>query len=209
MKKEIIKLENVVLLILVITLSILVFAVTNGNTINFDNAIYNLLKHNDILTTLMKILTNFGDIVFLLPATILLLMVFKNKKDAVFIPINLIVISVLNLIFKSIICRPRPEGIALVKESGYSFPSGHSSVSLVFYGFLIYLMLTKVKDKKIRNIFTIVLSILILTIGISRIYLKVHFASDVLGGFIFGGIVLILLLKCYRNKSTFVKTSKK
>jgi len=68
-------------------------------------------------------------------------------------------------------------------KHGYSFPSGHSMISAAFYGFLIYLIYKKVKNKKLKITLIIVLSILIVSIGISRIYLGVHYTSDVLAGF--------------------------
>lgn len=68
-------------------------------------------------------------------------------------------------------------------KHGYSFPSGHSMISAAFYGFLIYLIYKKVKNKKFKITLIIVLSILIVSIGISRIYLGVHYTSDVLAGF--------------------------
>ena len=77
---------------------------------------------------------------------------------------------------------------------GYSFPSGHSMISMAFYGLIIYYVWKNVKNIKIRNITCILLSILILLIGISRIYLGVHYASDVLGGFIISIAYLIVFI---------------
>ena len=90
---------------------------------------------------------------------------------------------------KTLIARPRPAGEHLTYATGYSFPSGHSMLSLVFYGFVVYLLLTSgVIQRKTVLVFTAAL--LVLLIGISRIYLNVHYASDVLGGFIIGAILL-------------------
>lgn len=68
-------------------------------------------------------------------------------------------------------------------KAGYSFPSGHSMVSMAFYGLLIYFAYTKIQNKNLRNIVCITLTLLIVSIGFSRIYLGVHYASDVLAGF--------------------------
>ena len=89
----------------------------------------------------------------------------------------------LNLLLKNIVQRPRPNEFRLIDETGYSFPSGHSMVSMAFYGFLIYLIYKFVKSKRLKWILIIILSALIITIGISRIYLGVHYTSDVLAGF--------------------------
>jgi len=84
---------------------------------------------------------------------------------------------------KFIFVRPRPFEWMLIEETGYSFPSGHAMVSMAFYGMLVYLIWqTKISLNK-KKIWTIVLSVLILLIGISRIYLGVHYVSDIIGGF--------------------------
>ena len=81
----------------------------------------------------------------------------------------------------------------------YSFPSGHSSVSMAFYGFLIYLICTEFKNKKYKYLLISVLSIVILFIGLSRIYLGVHYLSDVLAGFLFSIIYLIIFVYFYNK----------
>lgn len=91
--------------------------------------------------------------------------------------------GLLNQILKNIVQRPRPTEFRMIDESGYSFPSGHSMASAAFYGFLIYLVYKKVKNKKLKITIITLLSLLIILIGISRIYLGVHYTSDVLAGF--------------------------
>lgn len=83
----------------------------------------------------------------------------------------------------------------LVEESGYSFPSGHSFVSIAFYGFLIYLIINSKLKKQTKIVLSIVLASLILLIGISRIYLGVHYPSDVTAGFIGGAIYLMIFIE--------------
>ena len=107
------------------------------------------------------------------------------------------------MILKNVVERPRPIGYRIIDETGYSFPSGHSMISMAFYGLIIYYIWKNVKNKKIRNIACILLGILIGLIGISRIYLGVHYASDVIGGFVISIIYLILFTTIYKNiKST-------
>ena len=119
----------------------------------------------------------------------------KNKKDAKYITTNLVLVFLLNRILKLIVARERPSVLRLVSEEGYSFPSGHSMVSMGFYGFLIYLSYKNIKSKKIKIPLIIFLSMLILLIGISRIYLGVHYATDVIGGFIIGIVYLFIYIK--------------
>lgn len=138
---------------------------------------------SDFVTPIAKIITNLGGAISLISITIILLVVLKNKKIGIAVMINLLISTVLNIILKNVVQRPRPNEFRLITETGYSFPSGHSMVSMAFYGFLIYLIYKLVKNSKIKWTLIISLSIIICTIGISRIYLGVHYASDVLAGF--------------------------
>ena len=109
--------------------------------------------------------------------------------------INLLVIAILNFVLKLIWMRPRPELDMLIYEDGFSFPSGHSMVSMAFYGYLIYLIYTYVDNRKVKWPLLIFLMLIILLIGFSRIYLGVHYASDVIGGFCFSIVYLFIYIK--------------
>ena len=130
--------------------------------------------------------------------TVLSLPLLKNKKQTLFIAINLISSAAINTGLKMIFRRQRPLDM-LINETGYSYPSGHSFVSIVFYGFIIYLIINSKIEKKKKYIITGLLSLLILTIGTSRIYLGVHYPSDVLGGFAGGLLYLLIFIKIYRK----------
>ena len=147
---------------------------------------------SDFTTPIAKFITNFGGAIFLIILTITLFILIKNKKIGLSIILNLIVITGLNQILKYILQRPRPTEYRLIEETGFSFPSGHSMVSMAFYGYLIYLIYKYVKNKYLKWISIILLSILICSIGISRIYLGVHYTSDVLGGFLISLSYLIV-----------------
>ncbi|MDD3363627.1 MAG: phosphatase PAP2 family protein [Syntrophomonas sp.] len=90
--------------------------------------------------------------------------------------------------------RSRPVGEALTIASGFSFPSGHAMVSIAFYGFIAYLVISYKKDKW-GCLGATALCLLVFMIGFSRIYLNVHYASDVLAGFLFGLICLAVNIK--------------
>jgi membrane-associated phospholipid phosphatase len=87
----------------------------------------------------------------------------------------------------------------IIEETGYSFPSGHSMISMAFYGYIIYLIYKYVKNKYIKWISIVLLSILICSIGISRIYLGVHYTSDVLGGFLISVSYLVIYISSIKK----------
>lgn len=149
---------------------------------------------SDFATPIAKFITNFGGAIFLIIATIILFILIKNKKIGFSIISNLAVVTILNQLLKNILQRPRPTEFRIVEETGFSFPSGHSMVSMAFYGYLIYLIYRYVKNKYLKWILIVLLSILICTIGISRIYLGVHYTSDVLGGFLISISYLVIYI---------------
>ena len=149
---------------------------------------------SDFATPIAKFITNFGGAIFLIILTIVLLVLIKNKKIGISIFSNLVIVTILNQLLKAILQRPRPTEYRIVEETGYSFPSGHSMVSMAFYGYLIYLIYKYVKNKYIKWISIVLLSILVCSIGISRIYLGVHYTSDVLGGFLISMSYLVIYI---------------
>ena len=164
--------------------------IMNGDIIGYK--IVSTFLISDFATPIAKFITNFGGAIFLIILTITLFILIKNKKIGLSIILNLIVITGLNQILKYILQRPRPTEYRLIEETGFSFPSGHSMVSMAFYGYLIYLIYKYVKNKDLKWISIVLLSILICSIGISRIYLGVHYTSDVLGGFLISLSYLIV-----------------
>ena len=91
---------------------------------------------------------------------------------------------------------------SIIEESGYSFPSGHSMVSMAFYGFLIYLVYKS--NIKYKGLIIGLLSVLIVLIGISRIYLGVHYPTDVIGGFTLSLSYLLLFIDITKPNFTYV-----
>ena len=171
--------------------------VFNKEIMNGDIIGYKLVSRflmSDFTTQIAKFITNFGGAIFLILLTITLFILIKNKKIGLTIFSNLAIITILNQVLKRILQRPRPTEYRIIEETGYSFPSGHSMISMAFYGYLIYLIYKYVKNKYIKWIFIIFLSILISTIGISRIYLGVHYTSDVLGGFFISISYLVIYI---------------
>lgn len=198
LKKFIVKnFKWIVLFICLIGFFALAEDVFNKEIMNGDIVGYKLVSTfliSDFATPIAKFITNFGGAIILIGLAFTLFIFIKNKKTGVSIISNLAIITVLNQLLKRIVQRPRPTEFRIVEESGYSFPSGHSMVSMAFYGYLIYLIYKYVKNKYLKWISIILLSILICSIGISRIYLGVHYTSDVLGGFFISISYLIIYI---------------
>lgn len=149
-----------------------------------DKYIYQALQSimNEQTTRVFKLLTRFGNLEAFVIIGLITCYVVRNNHNRLLIVANLGIIFVFNFLLKIIFSRPRPLDIALIKESGFSFPSGHAMVSVAFYGFLIYLINQSHQKNWIKIGLTIVLSCIIICVGISRIYLGVHYASDVIAG---------------------------
>ena len=166
--------------------------IMNGDIIGYKFISTFLIS--DFATPIAKFITNFGGAIFIAVVAIFLAIIIKNKKIAISILANLVIITGLNQLLKRILQRARPTEYRIIQETGYSFPSGHSMISMAFYGYLIYLIYKHVKNKYIKWISISLLSILICLIGISRIYLGVHYTSDVLGGFLISISYLVIYI---------------
>lgn len=166
--------------------------IMNGDIIGYK--IISTFLISDFATPIAKFITNFGGAIFLITLTVILFILIKNKKIGLSIFSNLVIITVLNQLLKRILQRSRPTEFRIIEETGYSFPSGHSMVSMAFYGYLIYLIYKYVENRYVKWISIVLLSILICSIGVSRIYLGVHYTSDVLGGFLVSISYLILFI---------------
>ena len=130
----------------------------------------------------MKTVTRFSNSEGIILFTLLSLIYIKDKKLALTVPLNVIIATTLNQILKHIFRRPRPL-YRLIKIGGFSFPSGHAMVSMAFYGYLLYLANTFIDNKKQKKVIIFILSTIILLVGISRIYLGVHYCSDIITGY--------------------------
>ena len=198
LKEFIVKnLKWIILFICLIGFFALAEDVFNKEIMNGDIVGYKLVSTfliSDFATPIAKFITNFGGAIILIILAPMLFIFIKNKKIGISVILNLAIITVLNQLLKRIVQRPRPTEFRIVEESGYSFPSGHSMVSMAFYGYSIYLIYKYVKNKYLKWISIILLSILICFIGISRIYLGVHYTSDVLAGFMISISYLIIYI---------------
>lgn len=204
-KDNIIKNKNkIIALIFLIIFALILRDVLRKDIIVYDKIVQDFLIdkiRNDYLTKIMKGITFLGSGIPLLLICILSFLKFKDKKIKYSIPINLLVITIINNVIKILIRRPRPEGINIIIEKGFSFPSGHSMISCAFYGLIIYFINKKIENKKIKIISSLLLSLLIILIGISRVYLGVHYVSDVIGGFTVSIAYLMVFIKIMERRN--------
>lgn len=175
--------------------------VFDGEIMKYDMFAYRIIMklRNNWLTPIIKVITNLGSAIALIVLSIASLVFIKNRKIGICISANLVLITLLNLLLKNIVQRPRPEGYRIISETGYSFPSGHSMISTAFYGLLVYLIFKKITNNKLKWLMCIFLSIIAIGICCSRVYLGVHYASDVIAGF-FTSIAYLMLVTKLTNK---------
>jgi undecaprenyl-diphosphatase len=202
--KEFLKKYKIPIIIYTLTLIIILISIPIilKKELFIDKLAYNIFVkklRNPSLTNIMKIITSLSNTTTIVIITIILLIFIKNKKIAITIPINISLVAILNRIIKSIIKRPRPSGYRLLKIGGYSFPSGHAMASMAFYGLLIYLSYKFIKNEKLKKLSIILNIIIIILVGISRIYLGVHFLSDILVGYSVSIIYLIIYIKILKK----------
>lgn len=208
------KLKNNKLLIsMIIMILIIIFIsikVITQSEIYIDKIAYNIIVEqlrNPFLTNIMKTVTKLSNTSFIIFLATFLTLLFSlkwnQKKIAIIIPTSLVLITTMNQGLKFIFQRERPIGYRLININGYSFPSGHAMISMAFYGLLIYIIYLLVKDKKVRNILIGLLCLIIFLIGISRVYLGVHYLSDVLVGYSISFIYLLILIKIAKKNKYF------
>ncbi len=200
------KINYIISSILLVLFIVVMILVLTNNTKTFDESIYNFLYslRSTGMDLFMKTITQFGNTIPVIIITLLIMILLSKKKDMFLVGFNTIITVSSNQILKHIICRPRPSHLRLISEGGYSFPSGHAMISICLYGLLIYLVNKFIKNKILKVLLTVLLMLIIICIGLSRIYVGVHYPSDILGGYLLSLAILItnipLVNKYYRGK---------
>ena len=157
-----------------------------GKLDNLDNHFYNIIKITNFKTKIWKFITSLASAKFIAFICILLLIFIKNKTIPITIIINMIIMWGLIGILKSIFKRPRPNINRLVNEKGFSYPSGHTMTATCFYSFIIFLIIISPLMLTVKIVLITLLCILMLLVGYTRVYLGVHYLSDVIGAYLFG-----------------------
>ena len=209
-ENDINKVNKKTILIIIFSISfIILFILIKTKLIEpFDIRVYNLiaLNINESLTNFFKIMTFLGEGVSIASYCIIALIVsyyLKKKNIGLIIAGCVTFNSLFSEVIKRIMQRARPEILRLINESSYSFPSSHTLASVSLCGILIYLIYRSDLNKSMKAISTIFLVLFPILIGISRIYLGVHYASDVLGGALIAIILLLIEISIIEKNELF------
>ncbi|UVI29509.1 phosphatase PAP2 family protein [Paenibacillus spongiae] len=183
----------------------LAMLVTRDKLMSFDLAIIRTVQgwENPALTRVMKAVTKLGSSSVVIPLVLLtavvLFVVLKHRKELVLLIGAMVGSALLNELLKLLYHRARPDIHRIIEETGYSFPSGHSMAAFTFYGILTYLLWRHMPSRGWRVGLVIIAACFILTIGLSRVYLGVHYPSDLLGGYWASACWIAVCVKLFRR----------
>ena len=179
--------------------------VSKHTIVAFDRPIISYVQGFEapMLTNVMKIFTFIGGtvpvIVISLLAIIFLYTVLKHRSELVFFIAVILGANVLFLTLKQLFHRARPDLHRLAEASNYSFPSGHATMAFALYGGLTFLLWRHISTRLGRTILIILSVLMIFTIGISRIYLGVHYPSDIIAGYFISAFWLTFAIGFYQR----------
>ncbi len=154
-----------------------------------------LLVRDDELILFFKFVTILGNWQFIIPTAVILSIWFFYKKHLrryiATLWVTIISAEIITFALKLFVARPRPLD-GLLTENDFSFPSGHATIAMAFFGVLIYVVSTNIESFRGRQVFIFIAVTLILLIGLSRLYLGVHYLSDILTGYLVGFLSILL-----------------
>ena len=170
--------------------------------VDFDQPIQTAIRGDlpETLTLLFRAITHLIDIPVIISWVLIVAFIFYRKQwkmESYLMLGNLTLAGILIVTFKNIYQRPRPEILHLVEEKGFSFPSGHSLAVTIMVGTLIVILSQRIKNTVWRKIVQILLSLYIVSVLVSRIYLGVHYPSDVIASLCVGLGVLFMEFPFY------------
>lgn len=185
------------------------FSIGGGKIDRLAISYVNEIK-SETLSKIVVFISKSGDTIVEIILTILIFCFFyiiNKKKEAFFYALNILGIALISEGLKFIIKRPRPEGKWLVQIGGYSFPSGHAVIPMFSALLIIYFILSNFRKRILAYILSIFIFIYCGLIGLSRVYVGVHYISDVIGGWMIGFIWAFIVLLFYTkyNKKNTVK----
>ena len=177
----------------------LAIMIANGKNFKIDEFNYIIYcKRNGFFNNFFKIFTYLGSYYVLVSACfvcfVLLFFIKKNKKLALLTALFFALALLINLAAKNIIQRSRPEDLMLVEEFSYAFPSGHAMMSCLIFSVFAYFICKIIKNRPLKVCLIVLFVAIILLIGFSRIYLGVHYVTDVIAGWLLAGALLLIFV---------------
>ncbi|OTW59119.1 PAP2 family protein [Bacillus thuringiensis] len=183
--------------------SIVAWRVHAGGVTVMDTYVRGLVKglQTESSLTFFSYFTKLGSAIGIAATLVISLLVFwKQRYYAAMIvyPMGILITHLVNKGIKEIVKRERPSLNEALDALGYSFPSGHAMLSIMTFGFLAYIIAANLKSIAGKCVITILMGIVILSIGLSRVILNVHYPTDILAGYCVGGILLVIAIYYHR-----------
>lgn len=205
MKKSVVYLLQAVFVLLFVIIINWMFVIKRGDVPKFDQWTRPFVETiaDTPIYTIFRWITELGSFHFVLPFTLLMVLfffiLFRDYLPAMTFGLGVLTAHLLNKWIKIFISRERPSISELLNAEGFSFPSGHSMVTIVCYGLIAYLIGKKLRSKRAILTVRIGFGCLVFLIGFSRYILNVHYLTDIISGFLFGFIVLSIFIYLYEK----------
>jgi undecaprenyl-diphosphatase len=196
-------------LFLLVGFSLMVTLIGRQRIVQFDHSVIAFIQglETPSLTLIMKVFTFIGSfpsvVVIVLLASFFLYRVFEHRTELLLFVMVVVGTPIINQILKQFFQRVRPDFNRLIEIGGYSFPSGHAMNAFALYGILTFLFWRHIPTRTGRTVLILISSLFILMIGTSRVYLGVHYPSDIIGGYFASGLWLtsaIWFFQKYKDK---------
>ncbi|MED3037281.1 phosphatase PAP2 family protein [Bacillus tropicus] len=203
MKKKLHQYEVMCIGLLLAVFGIVAWRVHAGGVTVMDTYVRGLVKglQTEGSLTFFSYYTKLGSAIGIVTVLVISLLVFWRKHyyaAMIVYPMGILITHLVNKGIKEIVKRDRPSLNEALDALGYSFPSGHAMLSIMTFGFLAYIIAANLKSVTGKYVITILMGVVIISIGLSRVILNVHYPTDILAGYCVGGILLIMVIYCHR-----------
>ncbi|GAB6471712.1 MULTISPECIES: phosphatase PAP2 family protein [Bacillus cereus group] len=203
MKKKLHQYELICIALLLAVFGIVAWRVHAGGVTVMDTYVRGLVKgvQTEESFAFFSHYTKLGSAIGIVTTLIISLLVFWRKRyyaAMIVYPMGILTTHLVNKGIKEIMKRDRPSLNETLDALGYSFPSGHAMLSIMTFGFLAYIIAANLKSVTGKYVITLFMGIVIVSIGLSRVILNVHYPTDILAGYCVGGILLIMAIYYHR-----------
>ncbi|MEF7634064.1 phosphatase PAP2 family protein [Bacillus thuringiensis] len=203
MKKKLHQYELMCIGLLFAVFGIVAWRVHAGGVTVMDTYVRGLVRglQTESSLTFFSYFTKLGSAIGIVATLVISLLVFWKKRyyaAMIVYPMGILITHLVNKGIKEIVKRERPSLNEALDALGYSFPSGHAMLSIMTFGFLTYIIAANLKSVAGKGATTILMGIVIVSIGLSRVILNVHYPTDILAGYCVGGILLIMAIYYHR-----------